>query len=295
MTAEAGDRSGILPVDKPEGPTSHDIVIRARRALHERRIGHTGTLDPFASGLLLLCIGRATRLAEYLTGLDKTYHATARLGASTDTDDRTGRVLAASDAWRGLTVAQVEEAARSLAGPQLQVPPVYSAKKVDGERMYQRARRGAAVELPPVPVIVHRIEVLGLDLPDVELEVECSSGTYIRALARDLGARLGTGAHLTTLRRTRVGGLGVAGALPVERLDDPDAVAGAWLAPADALAHLARVELGEPQASDIGHGVAVTAPADAPSEGTVVVVEEGALIAIAESVDGMLRPVKVFR
>ncbi len=295
MTAEAGDRSGVLPVDKPEGPTSHDIVARARRALHQRRIGHTGTLDPFASGLLLLCIGRATRLAEYLTGLDKTYRATARLGTATDTDDRTGQVLAVSDAWRGLMAAQVEEAVRSLAGRQLQVPPVYSAKKVEGERMYERARRGAAVALPPVPVTLHRIEVLGLDLPDVELEVECSSGTYIRALARDLGERLGTGAHLTALRRTRVGSLDVAGALPVERLDDPDAVSGAWLAPVDALAHLPRVELGEPQASEIGHGVAVTAPAAAPAAGTVVVVEGGALLAIAEAMDGMLRPIKVFR
>ncbi len=295
MTEADGALTGVLPVDKPEGPTSHDIVARARRALGTRRIGHTGTLDPFASGLLLLCLGRATRIAEYLTGLDKTYQARARLGAVTDTDDRTGAVLAVSDAWRALDAARVEEALQALAGPQLQVPPAYSAKKVEGERMYRRARRGEEVELPPVPVQVRRIEVLGLELPDVDFEVECSSGTYIRALARDLGERLGTGAHLVALRRTRIGAVDVGVAVPAERLDDPEAVRGAWLSPADALAHLPRVEVNAGQAGELAHGGPIFAPEELPADTPIAVAEAGDLVAIAECVAGMLRPRKVFR
>ncbi len=292
---EAPELTGVLPVDKPEGPTSHDIVARARRALGTRRIGHTGTLDPFASGLLLLCLGRATRIAEYLTGLDKTYQARARLGAVTDTDDRTGAVLAQSDAWRTLDAAGVEAAARALEGPQLQVPPAYSAKKVEGERMYRRARRGEEVELPAVPVTVHRIEVLGLELPDVDFEVECSSGTYIRALARDLGERLGTGAHLTALRRTRVGAVDVGLAVPADRLDDAEAVRAAWLSSADALAHLPRVEVSAGQAGELAHGGPIFAPAELPADTPIAVAEGGDLVAIAEYIAGMLRPRKVFR
>ncbi|HEX9108575.1 MAG TPA: tRNA pseudouridine(55) synthase TruB [Longimicrobiales bacterium] len=286
---------GILPVDKPEGPTSHDIVARARRALGIRRIGHTGTLDPFASGLLLLCVGRSTRLAEYLTGLDKTYRAVARLGASTDTDDRAGTVLATSEDWSSLTPTQVEAALHALEGPQLQVPPAYSAKKVAGERMYERARRGEAVVLSPVPVTVRRIEMLGLRLPDVELEIECSSGTYIRALARDLGERLGVGAHLTALRRTRIGAHDIGTALPAERLDDLEAVRAAWIGPAEALRHLPRVDVSAPQAVEIGHGGPIFAPDALGKHEQVVVCEGGELIAIAESTGGMLRPRKVFR
>lgn len=293
--ADGAGLTGVLPVDKPEGPTSHDVVARARRALGTRRIGHTGTLDPFASGLLLLCLGRATRIAEYLTGLDKTYRATARLGATTDTDDWTGSVLATSEAWRSLTAAHVEDTVRALEGPQLQVPPAYSAKKVEGERMYDRARRGEAVLLPPVPVTVHRIRVLGLELPSVQLEIECSSGTYIRALARDLGERLGVGASLTELRRTRIGVLDVGGAVPADRLDDPQAVQAAWLSPTEALAHLPQVEVNAGQAAEIAHGGPVFAPHELPAAAPIAVLEAGDLVAIAEYVAGMLRPRKVFR
>ncbi len=287
--------TGVLPVDKPEGPTSHDLVARARRALATRRIGHTGTLDPFASGLLLLCVGAATRVAEYLTGLDKTYRATARLGATTDTDDWTGTMLATSEAWRALTAAQVEDAVRSLEGPLLQVPPAYSAKKVEGERMYDRARRGEAALLPPVPVTVHRIELLGFDPPSVELEIECSSGTYIRALARDLGTQLGVGASLSALRRTRIGALDVGIALSADRLDDAGAVRAAWLAPAEALAHLPRVEVNAGQAGEIAHGGPIFAPRALPTDTPIALLEGGELVAIAEYVAGMLRPRKVFR
>src|SRR5688500_9121673 len=164
MTAEPS-RDYVLRVDKPVGPTSHDIVSMARRALATRRVGHTGTLDPFASGLLLLCINRATRLAEFLTGMDKVYHGTARLDAFTDTDDHTGTATEHPETWRSLTRQQIEIAMTTLTGSIKQVPPVYSAKKVAGERMHRLARRGEAVAVEPVTVTVGRFDLTGIDLP----------------------------------------------------------------------------------------------------------------------------------
>lgn len=294
MTPDGTEPNGILPVDKPEGPTSHDVVARARRALSTRRVGHTGTLDPFASGLLLLCIGPATRLAEYLVGMDKTYIAVIRLGSRTDTDDQTGAVLTASERWRALEPEAIRSAAESFRGELLQVPPAYSAKKVAGERMYDRARRGEAVELPPVPVIVHRLSVLALDPPELTVEIECSSGTYIRAIARDLGEKLGVGAHLARLRRTRIGGHDVASAVPVACLDDGEAVRKAWLPPIAALEHFARVEVSLAQAREIGHGGPVAAPEALATGESVAIIQDGELIAIGEVAGGMLRPRKVF-
>lgn len=226
----------ILPVDKPEGPTSHDIVARARKALNTRKIGHTGTLDPFASGLLLLCVGDATRLSQYLTGRDKEYEATALLGVSTDSHDRDGTVTGTSEAWREVTPEQVEAALAGLRGEIEQVPPALSAKKVRGESAHRRVRRGETVELAPVPVTVSALELTGFDAPEVRLRVRCSSGTYIRALARDLGRALGTGAHLTALRRTAVGPHRVEGAVP-GALDEP-VDPGACLTPLEALEDL---------------------------------------------------------
>lgn len=286
----------VLPVDKPEGPTSHDVVARARRALGTRRVGHTGTLDPFASGLLLLCVERATRLAEYLTGLDKRYEATAVLGTSTDTDDREGAVTAETDAWRRLTGAEVEEALRALEGEQEQVPPQYSAKKVAGEAMHRRARRGERVRLEPVRVQVHEIVPLEVDLPRVRFSVHCSSGTYVRALARDLGAVLGVGGHLVALRRTAVGGFRVEDAVPADDLDDGAAAQRARLSPLEAVAHLPRVELDDPALADRlrqGQRVRWDEGSRAPGDGSVAIVSEGGLLAIGALEDGVLRPRKV--
>lgn len=288
------DPEGILPVDKPEGPTSHDVVASARRALGTRRVGHTGTLDPFASGLLLLCVGRATRLAEYLSGLPKTYSAVARLGESTDTLDRTGTLIADSEAWRGLEEARVRAALESQAGDRLQVPPAYSAKKVGGERLHRLARRGEVVEAAPSPVTIHRIELERLDLPDVAFHVECSSGTYVRAIARDLGDELGTGAHLTWLRRTRIGDWDVASAIPTDALTDPSAVRGAWVDPLAALRHLPRVDVDDGDAADLGHGRVVPAPGELAPGTLVAVAHRGHLLAIARAEDAGLRPRKVF-
>lgn len=285
---------GVLPVDKPVGPTSHDVVARARRALDTRRIGHTGTLDPFASGLLLLCVGPATRLSEYLTALDKSYVAVARLGVGTDTLDPEGTEVERSDAWRGLEPARIEEATASFLGRGEQVPPQFSAKKVGGEAMYARARRGERVELRAVPVEIHEIELLGVDLPDVRIRVRCSSGTYVRALARDLGAALGEPVHLAELRRTAVGPFRVEDAVGLDELDDPEAVERAWVEPARALAHLPAVELSEEEVRRVAHGQTIREGEEVPEGGPVALLARGRLAAIAEPGARGLQPRKVF-
>jgi tRNA pseudouridine55 synthase len=286
---------GVLPVDKPEGPTSHDVVSAARRALRMRRIGHTGTLDPFASGLLLLCLGPATRLAEFLTPLPKTYRATMRLGAATDTDDLTGEVIRSSDAWRSITEADVRSALRTQVGTLQQLPPFFSAKKVGGERMYAAARRGDPVERTPSRVTVHGIELLAVELPDVTFDVECSSGPYIRAIARDAGEVLGVGGHLRALRRTASGRFHVRDAVPLDRLADADAVRAALVEPLQALTHLPCVELSEAQARDVAHGRSVAA-AEALPPGTTVALASagGGLLAVGEAAEGVVQPRKVF-
>jgi tRNA pseudouridine55 synthase len=204
-------------VDKPAGPTSHDIVDRVRRALGVRRVGHTGTLDPFATGVLPVCVGKATRLARFLADGDKVYKAEVRLGFATTTDDRTGQPLGAPSPV-SVSRAELEAACRSLVGELQQVPPSYSAKHVDGRRLYELAREGTVVEARPVSVTVHALEVRTVEADRVSLEVRCSPGTYIRSLARDLGAALGCGGHLTALRRTRSSGFGLEGAVAGDAL-----------------------------------------------------------------------------
>jgi tRNA pseudouridine(55) synthase len=211
---------GILLVDKPGGMTSHDVVARARRALSVRRIGHAGTLDPMATGLLVLGVGAATRLLGHLSGSDKTYEATLRLGQSTVTDDREGEVLATTPAGH-LADDAVRAALAAQTGPLLQVPSSVSAVKVAGRRSYDRVRAGEDVVLEPRAVTVHRLDVHRIgrptpDLVDVDVTVTCTAGTYIRAIARDAGAALGVGGHLTALRRTASGPFGTQQAAPVE-------------------------------------------------------------------------------
>ncbi|HWT32259.1 MAG TPA: tRNA pseudouridine(55) synthase TruB, partial [Microbacterium sp.] len=210
--------TGILLVDKPGGMTSHDVVARSRRALNTKKIGHAGTLDPMATGLLILGVGPATRLLTYLVGLGKTYEATIRLGVATDSDDADGRITATADAAH-VTGAQIDAGVVQLTGPISQVPSTVSAIKVDGRRAYDLARAGEDVQLKARDVVVSRFEVLarrpGDGVIDLDVVVDCSSGTYIRALARDLGAGLGVGGHLTALRRTRIGPFAVAEARPV--------------------------------------------------------------------------------
>lgn len=217
--------SGILVVDKPSGWTSHQVVGRCRRLLGTRKVGHAGTLDPMATGVLVVGVGRATRLLGHLALTSKSYSATIRLGQSTLTDDAEGEITSAAGAC-ALTDAAIEAAIEPLRGAIVQVPSTVSAIKINGERSYARARRGEDVVLAGRPVTVSRFDVLqrrdadadGTPVIDLDVVVDCSSGTYIRALARDLGAALGTGGHLTALRRTRVGSFGLDEALPPEGL-----------------------------------------------------------------------------
>jgi tRNA pseudouridine55 synthase len=308
VNASSGDY--LLPVDKPEGPTSHDIVAAARRALRTRRIGHTGTLDPFASGLLVLCVGRATRLAEYLSELDKSYVAVATLGVRTDTLDLHGDVVSQTEAWREVDEAAIAHALGDLRGQIEQVPPQFSAKKVAGEAMHRRARRGERVDLPAVRVTVHELELLTVEPPLVRLGVRCSSGTYVRAIARDLGEALGVGAHLNELRRTSVGRFDVADAIRMDALDDDEAVRAARVEPLAALEHLPTVEieadavtrLFNGQRISVGQGAlrgarpagADGAPGEAESPVLVTVSRDADLLAIGELEAGVVKPRKVF-
>jgi tRNA pseudouridine(55) synthase len=211
---------GLLLVDKAGGMTSHDVVARARRVLSVRKVGHAGTLDPMATGLLVLGVGAATRLLGYVGGHDKTYEATIRFGQSTVTDDREGEVLMTTSAAH-LDDAAVRGALAAQTGSLQQVPSSVSAVKVEGRRSYDRVRAGEAVELAPRSVTVHRLDVHEVrrpepDLVDVDVTVSCTAGTYIRAIARDAGAALGVGGHLTALRRTASGPFSVGSAAPVE-------------------------------------------------------------------------------
>jgi tRNA pseudouridine55 synthase len=280
-------------LDKPIGPTSHDVVGRVRSLLHVRRIGHTGTLDPFASGLLLLCIGRATRLSEFLTGLDKTYRATFILGTRTTTHDPEGEVVATDQGWTEMPQDRIEEALTALRGTILQRPPAYSAKKVRGEAAYRKARRGETVELAPVEVRVERLDLVEMNLPSLELDIRCSSGTYVRALARDLGDELGVGAYVSELRRTGIG------QFRVEQAVSFDDLAGGggrveWIAPAEALAHLPRLEVAREDARRLAQGARVPLVHPVPEGRPIVVVRGDTLIAVAAAEDGVLRPWKVF-
>jgi tRNA pseudouridine55 synthase len=255
--------SGILLVDKPQGITSHDVVARTRRLAGTRKVGHAGTLDPMATGLLILGVGSATRLLHHLVGLDKEYLATMRLGWDTTTDDAEGEPLEAAPAER--VAAAVETAVRAAllawTGDIEQVPSTVSAVKVAGRRAYQRARDGETVELAARPVTVSVFELLDLrpgdGHVDVDVRVACSSGTYVRALARDVGADLATGGHLTALRRTRIGAFGVDETSELEGLD----VAQVILPPADAARRTLPVAaITAQEAVDLGHGKRVAAP-----------------------------------
>lgn len=283
--------SGVLLIDKPIGPTSHDMVAATRRALRTRRVGHAGTLDPFASGALLLFVGVATRLVEYAAPLEKRYRAELRLGSATDTDDHTGAVIAESTAWRAVTGAALRAALAAQQGTILQMPPQYSAKKVAGERSHHIARQGGTVLLQAVPVTVHSIELLAFDPPLASVEVVCGSGTYIRAIARDVGLALGCGAYLTALRRTAIGAFRVEDALPADGLAAGRALA-ALQPPLAAVAHLQRHEVAAAGAARLALGQALPLP-EGLVDGAVAVTADGRLVAIAEAVDGGLRPRKV--
>jgi tRNA pseudouridine55 synthase len=194
---------GLLILNKPGGLTSHDVVNRVRRATHIKQVGHAGTLDPMATGVLVVCVGQATRISEYLMGHDKTYRATIRLGVETDTYDADGEVVATHEVHAER--AEIEQALRSFVGDIQQIPPMYSALKRDGQKLVDLARQGIEIEREARAVTVYAIDLLDYQAPDVTIDVRCSAGTYIRSIAHDFGAILGTGAHLTALTRTASG------------------------------------------------------------------------------------------
>ena len=296
----AGD-SGLVIVDKPGGMTSHDVVARIRRLAGTRRVGHAGTLDPMATGVLVVGVEKATRLLGYLALTEKQYDATIRLGQSTSTDDAEGELTGGASA-ADLMPQALAVAVQGLTGEIEQVPPAVSAIKVDGQRAYKLTRAGAAPDLKPRPVTVHEFTVTAIrpaegGLLDVDATVRCSSGTYIRALARDLGNNLGTGGHLTRLRRTRVGGYGLEGARTLEHLAERFEVLP--LAQA-ASAAFPRRDLSADEARRLAHGGRL-APEGHPERHratrehpTAAYAPDGSLVALLTEQDGQARPLVVF-
>jgi tRNA pseudouridine55 synthase len=300
----AASKDGLVIVDKPGGMTSHDVVARIRRLAGTRRVGHAGTLDPMATGVLVVGVEKATRLLGYLTLTEKQYDATIRLGQSTSTDDAEGEITFTASA-KDVSAETLAIAVTSLTGEIAQVPPAVSAIKVDGQRAYRLTRAGAAPELKPRPVTVYEFTVTATrpagdgDLLDVDATVRCSSGTYIRALARDLGTQLGTGGHLTRLRRTRVGEYGLAAARTLDQLAERFEVMP--LAQA-AAASFPRRDLSADEARRLAHGgrLAPGSPTEtaetaaARDRPTAAYAPDGTLVALLAEQDGQARPLVVF-
>ena len=282
--------SGILLLDKPVGPTSHDAVARVRRAAGLRRVGHAGTLDPLADGLLVLGLGPAARFLEYLVGLDKTYETTVRLGQATTTYDAEGEVTAEHPV--SVSAAQLTAALDAFRGPIRQRVPSHSAVKRDGRPLYESARRGEMIDLPQRDVVIHALDLLAFDPPLVTLRVACSSGTYIRSLAHDLGAALGCGGHVAALRRTAVGVFSVDGAVPLDTLT-PESVAAALLPPAAAVAHLPRLEVDESEATRLSLGQRLAAPPDALAGNAAAFGPDGRFLGVVEVDGDVIRPRKM--
>ena len=284
--------SGLVIVDKPAGMTSHDVVARVRRLAGTPKVGHAGTLDPMATGVLVVGVEKATRLLGYLTLTEKEYAATIRLGQSTSTDDAEGEITGTTPAV-GVSAEALEKAVSALTGEILQIPPAVSAIKVDGQRAYKLTRAGAAPELKARPVTVYEFTVTDVrpdgDMLDLDATVRCSSSTYIRALARDLGQALGTGGHLTRLHRTRVGGYRAEDARTLEQLAERFEVLP--LAQAAAAA-FPRRELTADEARRLAHGGRL-APSGA-DEPTAAYAPDGTLIALVTEESGQARPLVVF-
>ena len=288
--------SGVLVVDKPVGLTSHDVVQIIRKGTNIRRAGHTGTLDPRASGVLVVLIGPAVRLSEYVSASDKRYQAVVRLGVSTDTYDADGRIESTSPV--DVTEEQFEEALKHFVGEIEQVPPPYSAVKIKGRKAYEMAREGEEVDLTPRKIQVYNLELLEWAMPEAVIDVYCSSGTYVRSLANDLGEKLGCGAHLVGLRRTKSGRFTLRDAVPLRKLKE-HFDNGTWyqllIPAAEALSDWPAVELSHEQVEAVRHGHRVPA---VPGVGAMVrgISEQGELVALMEFDEAAAewQPKKVF-
>ncbi|HEY0584072.1 MAG TPA: tRNA pseudouridine(55) synthase TruB [Chloroflexota bacterium] len=281
------DVTGILNVHKATGWTSHDVVAKVRRLAGQKRVGHAGTLDPLAEGVLPILLGRATRLADFVQQGEKTYRAAVALGASTETDDREGSVSATAPV-PALSAGRVEEALSAFRGEIMQKPPAYSALKVGGQRAYAVARRGEDVDLAPRPVTIHALDLLSLDESSLELEVTCSKGTYIRALARDLAIALGTLGHLSGLVRTRVGPFRLSDSLTLDAIADRGA-AHALLPASQAIPEAPLFNADADQTAKLLNGQAV--PVDSLHAQSVWVYDpSGQLVCLASADGSLLRP-----
>lgn len=285
--------SGLVFIDKPAGWTSHDIVAKLRGIAGTRRVGHAGTLDPMATGLLVLGVDAGTKLLTFLVGSNKTYEARIRLGASTITDDAEGEITATHDA-SGITRAQIEGVLEKLRGEIMQVPSSVSAIKIDGERAYAKVRGGDEVKLAARPITIHKFEITSNPTPvagflDFDAVIECSSGTYIRALARDLGAALGVGGHLTALRRTKVGDYHVDAAQQMDGLNREN-LRITPLAEA-AIANFEKFELSAQQEVDLRHGKKIEGSLNSPVSAAV---RGQTLVAMVEPAGSKLKSVVVF-
>jgi tRNA pseudouridine55 synthase len=281
---------GVLVCDKPAGLTSHDVVARVRRLARQRRVGHGGTLDPPATGVLVLALGRATRLLPFLPTEPKRYLAEVAFGAETDTLDAAGTVTATTAA-DGVDEDGLRAALAGFLGPQEQVPPMVSAIKVAGERLYAKARRGEEVERAPRPIVIHELELLGFtpgERPLATISVVCSGGTYVRSLAADLGRALGTLAHLASLRRVAVGRFTEAEAHTLEELAEPDRLEAAVLDPAAAMASTATRALTPAEASALATGR--TLDPTGRSDPVAAVGPDGRLVAVIQDSAGRARP-----
>jgi tRNA pseudouridine55 synthase len=268
---------GALVIDKPEGLTSHDVVARVRRIVGTRRVGHAGTLDPFATGVLVVCIGAATRLVQFLVGLDKEYLATVRLGYATDTQDLTGKQITPLRSSNELSLEEIERVLERFTGPQSQTPPMFSAKKVGGQKLYVAAREGREVKREPVSIEVYGMELIDEQATlaanddgtrDFRVKVQCSSGVYVRTLAHDIGQALGVGAHLAELRRTRVGHFQIERALTLNELGglSREELRGALVSPFDMLSHLPIIRLDDERVKRVMNGREFSLAKDEASE-----------------------------
>lgn len=301
---------GVVFIDKPAGITSHDVVARARHILTNKRVGHIGTLDPFATGLLVVLVGRATRLTQFLTGLEKEYIGNIRLGFATDTADRTGRPISELQSGLRWTTEQIEAALASLRGEIDQVPPMYSAKKQAGRKLYELARKGEEVQRVPVRVCIHEFEALNPNQEwlrdnsdgtfDFEVRVVCSAGTYIRTLAEDFGKHLNVGAHLAELRRTRVGDFSIDDAQTLEQLKTSAAEEGlgrVLFKPDEALTRLPAIDVSEEDIRRVRHGMNLQIAEQGWTSGERVRIRDttGKLIAVGtfDLETGMLHPTVV--
>jgi tRNA pseudouridine55 synthase len=289
-------RPGLLVIDKPTGPTSHDIVNIVRRGTQIRKVGHTGTLDPYASGVLLILLGSVTRLAEYLLEVDKEYLATIRFGSATSTYDAAGRVTAT----RPFTFREetLEAKLATFVGERLQVPPVYSAIKVGGRKAYELARRGEHVEMAPRKVNIYDLSLLRWESPNAVVRVRCSRGTYIRSIAHDVGQAMGSHAHLVSLRRIRLGPFSVERATPLEELKRRF-LESTWekvaMPASTVLEGWATVNLTAEETEKIRNGIAIPAPEGATGRARAIA-PDGELMAVveADTAAGTWHPKKVF-